>query len=67
MKNKINYKKNSLYIYDFYTSDKSRKNDIFQSCIQGILKEIQNEKISALYLVKPADIDKKVVNRVGFF
>ncbi len=67
LKNKINYKKNSLYIYDFYTSDKSRKNDIFQSCIQGILKEIQNEKISALYLVKPADIDKKIVNSIGFF
>jgi hypothetical protein len=67
LKHKINYKKNSLYIYDFYTSDKSRKNEIFQSCIQGILKDMQNEKISALYLVKPADINQKIVNSVGFF
>ncbi len=66
LKDKINYKKNSLYIYDFYTSNKSRKNNIFQSCIQSILKEIQNEKISALYLIKPIDIDKKVVNKLGF-
>lgn len=66
LKNKINYKKNSLYIYDFYTSDKSRKNDIFQSCIQGVLKEIQNGKISIIYLVKPADIDEAMVNSLGF-
>jgi len=67
LKNKINSKKNSLYIYDFYTSDKSRKNDIFQSCIQNIIKEIQYEEISTLYLVKPTDIDTKIVNEVGFF
>jgi len=66
LKDKINYKKNSLFIYDFYTSDKFKKNDIFQSCIQSILKEIQNEKVSVLYLVKPADIAKKTVNRIGF-
>ena len=67
LKDVINYQKNSLFIYDFYTSDKSKKNEIFQSCIQSILTNIQNEEISALYLVKPADIDKKIVNKVGFF
>ncbi len=67
LKEKINYKKNSLHIYDFYTSEKSIKNDIFKSCIQGILKKIQNENISVLYLIKPADIDKKIVNSIGFF
>ena len=67
LKEKINLTKNSAFIYDFYTSDKVRKNEIFQSCIQGIMKDIQNEQVSVTYLVKPADIDKKTVNSIGFF
>jgi len=62
----INYTENSIFIYDFYTSDKTRKDDIFQFCMQEILKDLQNEKISVIYLVKPIDIDKKVVNDIGF-
>lgn len=67
LKEKINHTENSVFIYDFYISDKSKKNDIFQFCIQEVLKDIQNEKISVLHLVKPADIDEKTVNRIGFF
>ena len=67
LKDKINKTRNSLFIYDFYTSDKSRKNDIYQSCVQDILKNIQNEKISVLFLVKPENIDPKTVNKIGFF
>ncbi len=62
----INYTENSIFIYDFYTSDKTRKDNIFQFCMQEILKDLQNEKISVIYLVKPIDIDKKVVNDIGF-
>jgi len=67
LKEQINHIENSVFIYDFYTSEKARKNDIFQFCIQEVLKDIQNEKVSILYLVKPADIDKETVNRIGFF
>ena len=67
LKEKINLTENSAFIYDFYTSDKARENDIFQSCIQGIMKDIQNEQVSATYLVKPANINEEAVNRTGFF
>jgi hypothetical protein len=66
LKERINNIENSLYIYDFYTSDKLRKNDNFQLCIQSVLKEIEDEKRSALYLVKPADIDMETVKNLGF-
>jgi len=67
LKDRINDTVNSLYIYDFYTSEKFKKNDIFQFCIQNILQDIQDEERSILYLVKPADIDVTTVNRIGFF
>lgn len=67
LKDRINSKKNSLYIYDFYTSDTSKRNDIFQFCIHSILKEVEMKELSALYLVKPADIDTKTANSIGFF
>jgi len=66
LKEKIEHVKNSLFIYDFYTSDNAGKNKIFQSCIQQILKDIQLEKRSETYLVKPVDIDEKIVNEIGF-
>ena len=62
----INYTENSIFIYDFYTSDKAGKDDIFQFCIQEILKDIQNEKISVIHLVKPINIDTEVVTKIGF-
>ncbi len=62
----INYTENSLFIYDFYTSDKIRKDEIFQFCIQEVLKDIQNEKVSIMHLVKPINIDKTTINQIGF-
>jgi len=67
LEEKINNTENSAFIYDFYISDKARKDDIFQFCIQEILKETQNEKVSVISLVKPIDIDEKTVNSIGFF
>ena len=67
LEEKINHTENSAFIYDFYTSDQSRKDEIFQFCIKEVMKDIQDEKTSIIYLVKPVDIDESVLNKAGFF
>lgn len=66
LEEKINQTENSIIIYDFYVSDQTRKDELFQYCMEQILKDIQNEKVSVIYLVKPENIDKITLNKAGF-
>ena len=67
LKNRVNLVKNGVFIYDFYSSKESDKNQIFQACIQGILREHEKEKISPTYLVRPKEIDEEILHNLGFF
>ena len=66
LKEKINEKENSFFIYDIYISSRADQKMIFQSAIQEILEIIKDEEISLLYLVKPVDVDENTIKELGF-